>query len=126
MARFPMLRRPQRWLAGGAVALCVTGCSAWPALLPNQQDETTVLPTEDGNRYVAVTSGRRGSAATVRGKWKRAAHHACSGDYLVLTEDATERRTAGLVSGRGHEGYVRCVNPEPDPPAAKRSAARRR
>lgn len=107
------------------MAVTMAGCSAWPALLsPRQKDETTVLPTEDGNRYVSVTSGRRGSAATIRGKWKRAAHHACKGDYLVLSEDASERRTAGLVSGRSHEGYVRCVNPESDAPPARRAARR--
>ena len=48
----------------------------------------------------------------LRGKWKRHARKECQGDYMVIAEDKTERRTQGAVKGRTHEGYVRCVNPE--------------
>jgi hypothetical protein len=95
------------------VCLSLTGCGLARAFAPPPQDEVTVLTTETGAKYVHVASGARSSPEIVHGKWKRAARKTCRGDYVVISEDRTERRTGGQVRGRTHEGYVRCVDPEP-------------
>ncbi len=97
-----------------AVLLCA-GCHPLaPLLLPkaNSGIEVAAVPTGDGAQYVSVTSDDAMAATSLRTRWKKAAGHACDGDYLVLSESASQRTTAGRTSGNTHEGFVRCVSPE--------------
>lgn len=96
-----------------AVLPWTAGCALLPlaSALP-KDDEVTVLTTEEGTKYIHVASQRNASQAYLRGRWKREARKTCRGDYMVVSEDRTERRTEGRVKGRTHEGYVRCVDPE--------------
>ena len=91
----------------------MAGCALAPlaAALP-QDDEVTVLTNEDGTKYIHVAAQRNASQSYLRSRWKREARKTCRGDYMVVAEDRTERRTEGRVKGRTHEGYVRCVDPE--------------
>jgi hypothetical protein len=74
--------------------------------------QTAAVPTGDGAKYVSVTSEDAVAAALLRGRWKREAERTCEGDYLVLSETSSQRRTQGRASGTMHEGFVRCVSPE--------------
>jgi hypothetical protein len=98
-------------LVVAAVGSLLCGCALVP-LQPRADNEIAVLPTQDGARYVNVRGGRYDSELTLRTRWKRTARQACAGDYAVISEDRSEQKTAGMVSGRTHEGYVRCLDPE--------------
>jgi len=108
--------RASRVVLVGLMPILV-GCAGVPAaaLLPglmklaHGKEEVASFVAEDGSRYVNLTTGRFSSPPQLRAKWRRIAEKSCDGDYEVIAEDASERRTAGIVTGRTHEGYVRCV-----------------
>lgn len=74
--------------------------------------QTAAVPTGDGAKYVSVTSEDPVARSMLRARWKREAENTCEGDYLVLSESASERRAEGRTTGTMHEGFVRCVSPE--------------
>lgn len=100
--------------------LAATGCAVPPAaaLAPvvaemMSQDEVATMPTEDGARYVMVSSDETTPAGTLRLRWKRLAHQACEGEYLVISESLAEAQRDGLTAQRTYEGFVRCaLDPE--------------
>ena len=71
-------------------------------------------PTGDGSHYIEVVGEPRVPPVAMRGKWRREAERVCEGDYLVLSELASERTRGPFVEGRVYEGWVRCVSPEVD------------
>lgn len=81
----------------------------------SEADGTFSAPTEDGARYVSVEGGLGSTSKALRRRWTRAAEHACDGEYIVLSGAGFARRRNGIVERRIHEGYVRCVTPDPDP-----------
>lgn len=94
-----------------------TACGApLAALLAEQakgnEIQTAAVPTGDGATYVSVISEDPVATALLRNRWKREAERSCEGDYMVLSESASQRRTGGQPSGTTHEGFVRCVSPE--------------
>jgi hypothetical protein len=74
--------------------------------------QTAAVPTGDGAKYVSVTSEDPVAMSFLRARWKREAENTCEGDYLVLSESASQRRAQGKATGTMHEGFVRCVSPE--------------
>ena len=97
----------------GLFVVAVTGCVSVSVGRPQATEPIVeVSPrAEDGTRYLSVHAPRRMAPQTLARRWDRAATEACEGDYLLLSETQFEQRTAGVVSGRTHEGYVRCVLP---------------
>ena len=71
-------------------------------------------PTGDGSHYIEVVGEPTVAPKLVRAKWKREATRVCEGDYLVLSENASERTRGPFVENRVHEGWVRCISPEVD------------
>ncbi len=98
------------------VVLQCSGCAQAlaPLLLDRGRSEIQVaaVPTGDGAQYVAVTSDDPMAAVALRNRWRKEAGQACMGDYLVMSESASQRRTSGQAAGNTHEGFVRCVSPE--------------
>ncbi len=102
------------------VALLLIGCSVRPSLTIRRDEKpenTVVAASEDGSQYVRVEGGVLSTSDGLVRAWKRAAERACDGEYMVLSDAAFERRKAGVVVGRSHEGYVRCLVGDPDPVA---------
>lgn len=102
-----------------AAALAVVACTACahplaPLLMDRSRSDIQVaaVPTGDGAQYLSVTSEDAVATTLLRNRWRKEAERACDGDYLVLSESASQRRTQGQVSGNTHEGFVRCVSPE--------------
>lgn len=98
------------------VALACASCAhPLAALLADQtrnEIQVAAVPTGDGATYVSVISEDPVAATTLRNRWRREAEQSCDGDYLVLSESASQRRARGKVAGTTHEGFVRCVSPE--------------
>ena len=69
-------------------------------------------PMEDGSVYVLAEGGGTVSPYRLKSMWKRKAAQTCEGDYMVMSENPSQSRRAGLIAGRSYEGYVRCVSPE--------------
>ena len=103
----------------------LTGCVSVSVGRRPPEAQVEVSPrAEDGTRYLSVQAPRRMHPQTLARKWKRAATDACEGDYLLLSETQFEQRAGGIVTGRTHEGYVRCVLPgEPDDAAPSEAEA---
>lgn len=104
------------------VALLLIGCSVRPSLTlrrDEKPDDTLVAASEDGSQYVRVEGGVLSTSDGLLREWKRAAEKACGGEYMVLSDAAFERRKAGVVIGRSHEGFVRCIVGDPDPLASE-------
>jgi len=79
----------------------------------SQEDEVEVSPPgEDGTRYVAIRSGRQTAPRMLERKWTKLASEACQGDYMLMSDGASEQTRAGVVVARVHEGFVRCLLPE--------------
>ena len=100
------------------VALVLAGCSMRPSLTLRREEkpaDTIVAASEDGSHYVRVEGGVLSSGAGLLREWKRAAEKTCEGEYMVLSDAAFERKKAGVVVSRSHEGYVRCIVGDPDP-----------
>lgn len=92
--------------------VALTGCISITLRPQSSEPVVEVSPrAEDGTRYLSVHAPRRMAPQTLQRRWSRAATEACEGDYLLLSETQFEQRTAGVVSGRTHEGYVRCILP---------------
>ena len=70
--------------------------------------------TGDGSHYLEVVGEPTAPPQAVRGKWKRMATRVCDGDYLVLSELGSERRSGRFVQSHAHEGWIRCVAPDVD------------
>ena len=99
------------------VALLLIGCSFRPSLTVRRDEkpeEPLVAASEDGSQYVRVEGGVLSTADGMLRDWKRAAERACDGDYMVLSDAAFERKKAGVVVARSHEGYVRCIVGDPE------------
>jgi hypothetical protein len=79
---------------------------------PGPKEGVYSEPTGDGSHYIEVVGEPTVPPLAVRGKWKREATRVCEGDYLVLSENASERTRGPFVEGRVHEGFVRCISPE--------------
>lgn len=98
------------------VVLVCACASPLAALLAEQargnEIQTAAVPTGDGAKYVSVTSEDPVAMSFLRARWKREAGNTCEGDYLVLSESASQRRAQGRTTGTMHEGFVRCVSPE--------------
>jgi hypothetical protein len=101
-----------------AIALASSGCNPLLAPLlaqavkPKDPTQVAAVPTGDGAQYVSVITEASSPAVSVRNRWRREALQACQGDYLVLSENASVRRSGGRSASRMHEGYVQCVSPE--------------
>lgn len=96
----------------GATA-CASPLAAAPlAAAALRQPQALAAPTEDGSVYVLSEGGPLTSAHTLRTMWRRKAAQTCEGDYMVMSEQAGQSRRGGLVGGKLHEGFVRCVSPE--------------
>lgn len=97
-------------------SLCTACATPLAALLAEQakgnEIQTAAVPTGDGATYVSVMSEEPVATTFLRNRWKREAERSCDGDYMVLSESASQRRTSGKASGTTHEGFVRCVSPE--------------
>lgn len=90
------------------VLLAVAGCTIQRT--PAEPENVTVTPpAEDGTRYVAVRGDRMSSPQILARQWKREAKRACDGDYVLINDEPGERRRAGFVTERLHEGFVRCM-----------------
>jgi hypothetical protein len=98
------------------LALCASGCVTIERKPqpPVERKGVYSVPTGDGSHYVEVVGEPRVPAVAMRGKWRREAERVCEGDYLVLSELASERTRGPFVEGRVHEGWVRCVSPDVD------------
>ena len=99
---------------------------------PPADDSVTVSPPgEDGARYVGVRSGRSTGAVALKRRWTKTATQACEGEFIAVSDGASETRRAGVVVARMHEGFVRCLLPsesqtEDKSDAKARDAAERR
>ncbi|MBL4684312.1 MAG: hypothetical protein JKY37_06965 [Nannocystaceae bacterium] len=95
------------------VALGLSGCVSLSVKRKPADDDSVQVspPGEDGTRYVAISSGRRTAPATLKRKWTRVASAACDGDYVLMSEGQSAQRRAGVITGRTHEGFVRCLIP---------------
>ncbi len=102
----------------GLVGLLLPACAAIPVLQHLARPERTTVspPGEDGTRYLAVEGGPLASARTLKARWRSTAHKVCGGEYQPLFEGSSERRQAGVVQARVHEGYVQCVLPDGSEP----------
>lgn len=92
-----------------------TGCSLKLQRTPQPPAAKSGVYTEpvgDGSHYIEVVTEPKVPPVAVRGKWRRTATRVCEGDYLVMSEVASERRRGPLVEGRVYEGWVRCISPE--------------
>ena len=98
--------------------LLATACSASVTRSEPPQEAIVSPPDEAGNRYIGVEGGRSSTTAGMRAQWRRAARRTCDGDFLELTHGGSEQLRSGVVVGRRHEGWVRCVL-EPDDPEAE-------
>lgn len=109
-------QRPPVRLVAALVLLHCTACAQAlaPLLLDQKRSEIQVaaVPTGDGAQYVSVISEEPVATIALRNRWRKEAGQACMGDYLVMSESASQRRTAGRPAGNIHEGFVRCVSPE--------------
>jgi hypothetical protein len=98
------------------------GCSVRPSLTVGRTDKPAAhveANAEDGSKYVRVEGGMLSSRDGLSRQWKGAAKRACDGEYQVLSDAGFERRKAGVVVARTHEGYVRCILPDlEDAPAS--------
>ena len=91
------------------------GCSVRPSLsVSDKPKEAVEASAEDGSKYVRVEGGALSSRDQLARQWKGAAKRACDGEYMVLSDAGFERRKAGIVVARTHEGYVRCIIPDLD------------
>ncbi len=97
-----------------AVGCCSCAHPLAPLLAQSLRSDIQVaaVPTGDGAQYVSVMSEDQLAATTLRNRWRREAENACGGDYLVMSESSSQRRTRGRVAGSTHEGFIRCVSPE--------------
>jgi hypothetical protein len=104
-----------------AALLLVTGCPwaplAAPLAAPAPEPTALSAPTETGDRWVLAEGGGDVAPARLVRLWRQEAERGCGGEYLVLSEHASERRTDRGATGRAHEGFVRCISPEADPAA---------
>src|SRR5688500_3669229 len=87
----------------------LVGCLSLDLRPKEQATEPIVAASEDGSQYVRVDGGVLTTRDGLLREWKRAAEKACDGDYMVLSDAAFERKKAGVVVSRSHEGYVRCI-----------------
>lgn len=83
-----------------------------PAMTQLKAPVASAVPMVDGSLYVTVDAPARASPSVLARMWRHKAGDTCKGEYMVLVESATDRQAAGRRSGRRHEGYVRCLNPE--------------
>ena len=99
-----------------ALFVAPTGCAALRDVLtePTNDDaeEVYATPTGDGSHYIAIFSEPETPAVSMARRWKREATKVCEGDYLVMSENAAERRSGGQVESKVHEGWVRCLSPD--------------
>lgn len=103
----------------------LTGCITHPLLAMTRgtkSNEPIVAASEDGSQYVRVDGGVLSTEAGLVREWKRTADKACDGDHMVLSDASFERKKAGIVVSRTHEGYVRCIVGDPDPSPSKGDA----
>jgi hypothetical protein len=125
-------------LESAPVWLCLialVGCGKLSDILhePNNHDEEEVYstPTGDGSHYIAIFADPKTPSGSMQRRWVKHATKVCEGDYLVLSENASERRRGGFVESRVYEGWVRCLSPDvsideaksDDPPANKTVAS---
>ena len=105
-------------LVGALVgALGSAGCSgplaAAPLVAQAARGPTSLAaPMEDGSVYVLAEGGPMTSPLTLKSMWRREASKACSGDYMVLSEQDSQSKRGGIVGGSAYEGFVRCVSAE--------------
>lgn len=96
----------------GSVA-CAGPLGALPLAAAAAQGPTSLAaPMDDGSVYVLAEGGPATSILTLKTMWRREAAKACSGDYLVLSEQDSQSRRGGVIGGSAYEGFVRCVSAE--------------
>ncbi len=103
-----------------AVAFLVwggVGCAASPAMLapmfmPQPQPLSYAIPTDEGAQYVLVEAKKGTADPQLKRRWEKKADEACKGEFVVLSENQSQRNQGGRMVFKIYEGYVRCVNPE--------------
>jgi hypothetical protein len=112
-------------MARALALLLLAGCALPPLLTSSRlakTNEPIVAAAEDGSQYVRVDGGVLSTEAGLVREWKRTADKACDGEHMVLSDASFERKKAGIVVSRTHEGYVRCIVGDPDPSPSKRDS----
>ena len=100
-----------RW---GLALVAVSGCGRLGDVLkePTNDDAEEVYstPTGDGSHYIAVFSEPQTPSGSMARRWKKHATKVCEGDYLVMSENAAERRRGGFVESKvTKDGCVVCL-----------------
>ncbi len=107
---------PRPCLSLCALFVATTGCAGLRDVLtePTNDDAEEVYsaPTGDGSHYIAIFSEPETPSGSMARRWKKHATEVCEGDYLVMSENAAERRRGGFVESKVHEGWVRCLSPD--------------
>lgn len=93
------------------------GCAASPAALapllaPQPEPISYAVPTEDGGMYVLVEAKKGATDKQLKRRWDGEASKACLGEFVVLSENQSQRNRGGKTLLKIYEGFVRCVNPE--------------
>lgn len=95
--------------------VALTGCGRLGDILVeprNDDDEVYSTPTGDGSHYIAIFSEPETPSNAMARRWKKHATKVCEGDYLLMSDNAAERRRGGFVESKVHEGWVRCLSPD--------------